>query len=474
MKICLNTFKFCNIFKIKKVHNSLIFFSYHELSFAAHKIGKIIMYKIAEKISKLILVFYSITFSLIAIGAEIKSNPTTKLYAKEFKVSEEEAERRISIMSQSDYISEKIIEKFGEKDIAGVFFENEGNFKLVVRTTRQGQGSADILKFANQEFPDIDIEVKTNSPRNFRAIQNILKNQPQVLDKKIKGFQSLGYNPKEDKLIVGIYDPTLESSNEAIEKYKISKISGMDVGIRLLQQPMDLAYLLGGAKLSSGCTSGFSAYGADKSTKGIITAFHCTSNGTLKNYILTDQFGSTHSLVLENPLVTANQDIVFLKTTSNTVPFDAYYQQSKEPTIYYPDPVPIRTFGRKSELKVGESYACHEGITTGFSCGLIKDLDITFVSTATNPTNGVVSKRCNTTGPNCYHFVSVQSKDLKCQPGDSGGPITIGNAAHGIVSSCNYDKVPTGSTPTLYFSSLDYLNEFPVYLAVTPNFVWMP
>lgn len=129
---------------------------------------------------------------------------------------------------------------------------------------------------------------------------------------------------------------------------------------------------------------------------------------------------------------------------------------------------PIQSYGRKSELKVGSSFLCHSGISTNFSCVLVTSVNTTMYSTSTLPSGAIVD-RCKTDGIYCYNFITVSGQDLRCAPGDSGGPVTIGNTAYGIVSACNYDKVASGEIPKMYFSPLDYLNEFPVYLAAAPS-----
>ena len=127
---------------------------------------------------------------------------------------------------------------------------------------------------------------------------------------------------------------------------------------------------------------------------------------------------------------------------------------------------PITSFGRKSDLEVGKTFLCHAGSSTDFSCGLLKDLNITLYTDYVS-SNGTAGKRCNTTNKYCYNFMSMSGPDLKCEGGDSGGPITAGNAAYGIAGSCNLNQMANGSTPILYYSTLNYLNEFPVYLGVS-------
>ncbi|USZ15269.1 hypothetical protein NGM44_02415 [Moraxella sp. FZFQ2102] len=56
-------------------------------------------------------------------------------YVKEFNVSTEEAQKRLRIMSQTDEIVTKINREFGDS-IASIFYKNEQDFKMVIRTSR--------------------------------------------------------------------------------------------------------------------------------------------------------------------------------------------------------------------------------------------------------------------------------------------------------------------------------------------------
>ena len=229
------------------------------------------------KCSKMMMALLFAASTSIALSAKANNllpvpTPIVHSYMKDFLVSESEAQKRLEIMQMADEISNKIIEQFGVDMVAGVFFDHTPDFKVVVRTTKQGQKSRDVLSFVNQKYPNIPIEVIPNSPRNFRAIQNIITNQSKVLDKKISGFQSLGYDPSQDKLILSVYQPGAQA-RDLIDNYKIGKISGMDVEILLLDAPIGPAALMGGARLESStgrCTSGFSVNDAN-GQPGIVT-----------------------------------------------------------------------------------------------------------------------------------------------------------------------------------------------------------
>lgn len=71
---------------------------------------------------------------------------TAENYSKDFNVSVQEAERRLAIQSQLDYITKKLDEQFGDT-IASVYFDNGLDFKLVVRTTKKRKCSKASYRF---------------------------------------------------------------------------------------------------------------------------------------------------------------------------------------------------------------------------------------------------------------------------------------------------------------------------------------
>lgn len=76
-------------------------------------------------------------------------------------------------------------------------------------------------------------------------------------------------------------------------------------------------------------------------------------------------------------------------------------------------------------------------------------------------------KVCKTNNTYCSAtFVKISGNSLKCNTGDSGGPVFQGKYGVGIASSCNYNRVALGETPYLNFSSLEYAYELPAKVAV--------
>lgn len=217
-----------------------------------------------------------------------------------------------------------------------------------------------------------------------------------------------------------------------------------------------------GGKIT-GCTAGFSGFGADKSTPGIITAYHCTVNETVKDFSFTDNKGVTHNLKLAPQNSSANHDMAFLAAPKGT---------SINPGVYLGDssePVKIVAAGRRSSLKPGSSFICHYGKITGFSCGEVSSINV-WVSSVLKSSTGADIQVCKTTQSSCNPtFITITDRSLACKSGDSGGPVISGYTAYGIASSCNLIEMAQGAMPVLYLSSLDFVGELPAYLGVAPS-----
>ena len=208
-------------------------------------------------------------------------------YSKDFQVSTQEAERRLKIESQLDYIVQKLNEQFGES-IASVYFDNGQDFKLVVRTTKKGNTERQIIDLTSQLSKDysLPIDVVANSPRNFRSIQNIIKNQKSTIAKKYDGFQTIAYDPRNDAIYLSFYEPDTTKQNNI--KSSLKKISGMDTIIAFLREPIVLTSresgggLIAYPSLTSTCTGGFT--GTMNGKLGILTATHCVYGKTVSTY----------------------------------------------------------------------------------------------------------------------------------------------------------------------------------------------
>jgi hypothetical protein len=268
-------------------------------------------------------------------------------YSKEFNVSAQEAERRLTIQSQLDYITKKLDEQFGDT-IASVYFDNGQDFKLVVRTTKKGNAQKQVIDLTSQlsKQYELPIEVVANSPRNFKAIENILKNQGNRIGRQYEGFQKVAYDPKKDAIYLGFYQPDISKQNEITSK--INKISGMDVVLDFMPKPMTLTSVVGGGALYNArmdgtpCTAGFT--GSMNGVVGILTATHCLTNSK----IYGDNGGSKYTFGTPITDNSYNHEISFVPLNTPSVTGEVYrFWNSGEYRPNLPITTPVRDKGSK-------------------------------------------------------------------------------------------------------------------------------
>jgi hypothetical protein len=90
-------------------------------------------------------------------------------------------------------------------------------------------------------------------------------------------------------------------------------------------------------------------------------------------------------------------------------------------------------------------FVCHRGKTTGYSCGTI--VSKTFQPTWANACFGVTCASV---------WIRVQGANLKCYPGDSGGPWFLNNTAYGIYKGQSSSGPAVGNCNWAVYSAADY------------------
>lgn len=382
-----------------------------------------------------LLVASIFTVSNIAHAETVSIDPlATESYSKEFNVSAQEAERRLTIQTQLDYITKKLNEQFGDT-IASVYFDNGQDFKLVVRTTKKGNAQKQVIDLTSQlsKQYELPIEVVANSPRNFKAIQNILKNQGERIGRQYEGFQTVAYDPQKDAIYLGFYQPDLNKQNEI--KSKIKKVSGMDVVLDFMPNPITPTSVVGGGALytstnAKNCTAGFT--GRMNGALGILTATHCLQNSRSYGNIAGGKF-TFGTPITDN---STNHEISFVPLNTPSVTGEVYRYWGGFKDDVYQSNLKITGLGLSTTNAtlyngdyVGGTTLCHIGQSTGFSCGQVTQVNASnFGCNASF--KGASQSSCGLTS------IVVRAKQLKQSGGDSGGPYFDGSGkAYGIASS---------------------------------------
>lgn len=360
-------------------------------------------------------------------------NMLIQTYIKEFGVSQDEAVRRLDMMNYSQPLIDELKNTFGDSIVA-IYFDNGVDFKLVVRTTAKGRDLKELKTLLGTQN-QIPVLIIRNSPRNARAIANIISNQSARLSQKIEGFSFMGYDPTQDKIIIHIYQPNIDKQNQLKNDQSLKKISGIEVEIVFLNEPLETLSLKGGAPINQSiqisasltqlndCTSGFPAVYNGK--EGLITAAHCVDKTLIeKTPIVYRGYGNdirTDMAVSFFDRNATTHDIMFVIPRTSAEVSNLYYINKEQTEIVtdYIEPV------------VGD-LACKHGQITGSSCGTISQ-----VSVGNSPDGGCPAsffgKACDAT------YVAIRGVDLKGSKGDSGGAVYVVRNGEkrpvGIVSS---------------------------------------
>jgi len=390
-------------------------------------------------------------------------------YAHTYNVSEKEAARRLRLMAHVPEIADAITEKLGD-DVGGVYFDHSGNkLTMVVRTTRDYVSGPKHVKF-NDRFhtPDdkagkgkkgkkgnndsrvlvLNVRYETGATLNRTTIEDIVDNRTSRLLTLVPGLQGFGYDPRTNKLFLNIHGVEEAEVFNILNQEGLLDIDGLEIEFRMMENPIEAGAVRGGAGIT-GCTTGF--VGTDlNGNDGVLTALHCstffTPNRT--NFTYTGNDGASHTLVASPLNRSANHDIMFL-TGSTTFPAEFFPDSSS--IIRSVTGTRLRTSTNTNGWFSSGSNICHNGQTTGKSCGEVDSIKY-------RPTH---SLGCGTAVCNAV-FVTVKGPNLACAGGDSGGPWYATNTAFGIHSAGSSRGVLPGQCDLAIYSSVDYASELGV------------
>lgn len=386
-------------------------------------------------------------------------------YALDYRVSEKEAARRLRLMAHIPEIADAITEKLGD-DVGGVYFDHSGKkLTLVVRTTRNYVKGPKHVKFIDRfHTPDnsindesrvlvLKVRYETGALLNRSTIEDIIDNRTSQLETDIPGLQSFGYDPKTNTLFLNVFDVDETMVADILDQTGLWDIEGLQIEIRMMDNPIVSSAVRGGADISNLCTTGFVATDAS-GNDGVLTAAHCSTNTGLTTFTYTGNDGASHTLNVQNPsnVLAANRspnhDITFL--TGNTT-FPAEFYPDTSTTTRTVTGTRLRTSTNTNGWFSTGSHICHNGITTGKSCGEVQSIKY-------KPT---YSGACGSVTCNAV-FVTVQGPNLACFGGDSGGPVYASSTAFGIQKGASFSGTLPGQCSLMIYSSIDFVSELGV------------
>jgi hypothetical protein len=327
-------------------------------------------------------------------------------YAEDFGVSEDVAIKRLQQQQALQGTLSEIEEELGE-DYAGSYIEHKPRLRAVVRVVEGGDMNATVKSLLARSSAPIEV-VEVAGP----GVPALLRQLGEALPKLQKMGGGLAGAEIDERTgeVVLYFQP-----DEAGKQYSEERLRAREAAKEMLKAPVRVevvdapvgdGHTRGGANIST-CTSGFVVRHPSNGVRGYITAGHCGNSQTYSEF-----GGTSYATTFIDEIRDADQDVQW--HTTPHIELAEFYASSTVSAR------PLTSRRTRSQQSVG-GYVCHRGKTTGYSCGTIDSK--TFAPTYANACPGTT---CSAV------WVRVSGDNLKCFPGDSGGPWFLVYSAYGI------------------------------------------
>ena len=439
------------------------------------------------------------TLTLMLFGASIESSthdveastgdadPAVASYARDYSVSETEAERRLE---RIDAIYEVIgaIRVFEANRLAGWGIDHAGAFTGWVWLTGTEAPNVDAAALANAHS---DVEIRLGAAH---SLQDLLDAQDSFGDGSdigpvghvAEGPEALAdysnivtfteVDMGANALHIGV-DPSLAPTNaqggslgglldddtpsigtggatdaelqETITQLTSDFSGSISVAYMVVdgRNIADEAMFDGGRRMTGSspsnlkCTSGFAARLDSTGEYGLITAGHC--QGTLK----VD--GIALPWVDGYASITADAEFRRIPSGSNHELRSQFAYGDQEPLTVRV----VRSTAERNDME--DRYLCHQGSSSGVSCGTVTNIHHRpSYYGACRVSSGGDDTPCSSV------FVRVHGPDLQSCRYDSGGPWFISSKAYGIHKSSNSQNDCTRKGVYATFSAIDEVEDF--------------
>jgi streptogrisin C len=392
-------------------------------------------------------------------AAQVPDHIEIESYTRLFDVEPKEAEEHLAIQAQGSQVVDALRRSLG-KQFAGVWFDNaKGEFVVPLApeanasavqswfTATKLQGS-----YRTEPARSTLAELEAAETRLIEALQS--KSAEQAIP---MARAQIGIDTASNSVVVDI--PADEGAVvKAAVKGQVTSERSVDVVLRELApsqfdvSPAACSFpycgrpLRGGVEIQtspgespSACTAGFKAIGNSFGNRFIMTAGHCGEVGS--NWRSFDQGGANHYIgAVEAKVLGSGGDGAVIKANGSWWDEGAWPSELAMWEVNLDSPIYASAFSVPGEL------VCHEGQTSGTSCGYVGKTNV---------------KVTYSSGVSVYHLSEVGG--VCGYEGDSGGPVFNTNTAHGIFDAVS--KLNSCGT-TAYFSEVENLApSFGVHIA---------
>ena len=347
-------------------------------------------------------------------------------YAAQFGVTPAQALRRLEAERDSLAATEAIASEFSNR-LAGISIEHSPEFRIVVLLTGE-------QPVADRTTSGISIVFKTGARTTHDAAVAAMRRHLIDLRNELPGARGVGYDQRTGQVVLLVRPSDAGRLGADTIQARAEALSG--VPVRVVVDDLDESNMAvdGGSRVEginaltgrrNRCTTAFVVTNGE--TNAITTAAHCPDQLTY-----TDVDGTSVTLPMIGSWGAAYRDVQINGSANSPDPL--FYSDEGAGSLRE-----VETWQNVSSTRAGE-FVCHYGESSGYSCSTVELTDYA-------PPGELCGGPCSPT------WVTV--KGPACIPGDSGGPVFVGDVALGIAKGINRNDA--GRCEFYYYMSTDYL-----------------
>jgi hypothetical protein len=348
-------------------------------------------------------------------------------YAAQFRVTLDEATRRVQAQQASVAATDAIAREFADR-LAGISIDNGAEYRIIVLLT----GSEPV---ANRVVAGVPIVFRTGAKATHAEAVAAMRKHLIDVRRELPGARGAGYDQRTGEVVLLVTPSDARQFGVDAIRARAEQVSGVPVRVTVnalndTNMSVDGGGLVEGissvTKRRSRCTSGFVVTNGE--INAITTAAHCPDQLT---YVEPDGSRSA-TLPMIGSWGLAYRDVQINGSANSPAPF--FYADRGAGSLRE-----VETWRNVASTRAGD-FVCHYGESSGYSCATVELTDYA-------PPGELCGGPCSPT------WVTVAGPS--CIPGDSGGPVFSGTVAFGIAKGINRNDA--GQCDFYYYMSTDYL-----------------
>jgi hypothetical protein len=369
-------------------------------------------------------------------GAEAGAAVTSEAeaYAADFDVSPKEAAARLELQANLASTLGKLQQIAGDR-FAGAWIEHANGLSGTIRLTSDVQNERFDETIGTSSAP---IRVLVDAPLSLAAMVEEAQRLNPIIAEVLPGT-STSVDERTGEIVLWL---SPESSRPEQQRAIAELTSATRVPLRVERTDTEASdgNVWGGGQMEGdgNCTSGFTVRN-NAEVVGVLTAGHCPNALVYDDYVDPPNIGTT----FQQQARSATADVQWHVPNTGTAP-PGFYAATRS----------VRRDATGIVLRQDQpagTFVCHQGISTGYSCGNVASR--TFSPGWTNACPGTT---CANT------WIQVDGSSLRCFPGDSGGPWFVSGNAYGIYKGQSSSGTTAEGCNWAVYMAIDYKSEIGV------------